>query len=882
MLTDLLYRVRTLFRRAQINHELDEELRFHFDHQVEANLHAGMSPQEARRQARLKLGGHDQLKEDTRDAHGVRFLESLAQDLRFGARMLYRSPAFTLVAVLTLALGIGTNVAIFSYVDAWLIQGLPYPHSDQLTAVKARDVKKGLQYDALTPGDVLSLAEESKFIAAIAAFDSPDFNLTGDGTPERVAGASVNSAFFDVLGVKPVLGRTFLPSEDRPGANHVAILSRGLWANRYAGDPQIIGRKITIDGDSYTVVGVLPDKFQFPLVGIANVWTPMAWNDTQRAAREGAGYSVIARMNPGANFAVANQELAAISARLESAYPATNENELFYLMPLKDEIARQEGGTQVLICFWIVGLVLLIACANVANLMLARASARTKEMAMRNALGASRARIARQLLTESAILFTLGGAAGILFGALGMNWVDSLIPDRSRGYLVNYGHVQLDLITFVYAFGLALLCGIIFGLAPALQASKVNVNGVLKEASGQIAGGKRGLRIRRIFVAGEIAVAVLVLISTALLVQSFVHMAQADPGFRPANLIATDIALPQRAYSSDASTHAFYEQALARVRALPQVESASVTQVVPFSGHSAFAKIYRADRPKPQPNDTKYAQSSAITPEYFDTMKITLLSGRPFSSADSFSAAPVVIVSNTLARQFWADGNPVGQQIVLDDAAAPATVVGVVADVQLFGTARWSHREVFVPFAQVPALHAGIVVRAAGNPESLAAPMRDAIWSVDSQLPVSEVKLLTTMIHDSYAPDGVLSQLAIYFGLLALFLGALGIYGVMAHSVARRTNEIGIRVALGASPRQVVELVIAEGLKVAAAGIVAGAILALALTRMMASILFNVKTSDPVIFTSVAVLFAAVAIAACAIPAWRALRIDPTVALRYE
>ncbi len=882
MFSDLLYRVRSLFRRNQVESELDDELRFHFERQVEANFRSGMTRQQALRVARLQFGGFDQVKEECRDARGVNFIGSLVQDIRFAARMLLRSPGFAIVAILTLALGIGTNTAIFSFVDAWLIKGLPFPHSSQLVVVKARDVKKGWIGNVLTPGDFLSLREQATPLSSISAWNMSDFNLSGEGTPERVQGALVSSSFFETLAVTPVLGRAFLPQEERLGANHVAIISRGLWASRFASDPQIIGRKITVDGETCTVVGVAPANFQLPLMGAANLWMPMAWTDVQRASREGVGYGAIARLKPESNLAAANTQLHSISAQLERDFPATNENELFYLAPLRDEIAQGEGGDQVLVCFWIVGLVLLIACANVANLMIARATGRVKEIAVRSALGATRGRIARQLLTESAILFSLGGTAGLLFGALGMSWIDSLIPERSRGYLVNYGHVDLDLLTLSYALGLAFICGIVFGLAPALQASKLDLNGALKEAAGHISSGKRGMRMRRIFVAGEVAVAVVVLISTALLVQSFVHMAKADPGFRPANLITTQIDLPKNKYPGDAQVRAFFDQTLERMRALPQVESASLTRSVPFTGLGDIEKIYRADRPAPTPNDTIYAQYSAISPEYFSTAGIPLRSGRAFTKADDTGTANVAIINERLRKQLWPDSDPVGQQLVLGDARTVVTVVGVVGDVKMDQMSEKPRRELYLPFAQSPARSAGFVIRSSGNDETLANAMRDAIWSVDDQEPVSKVSRIDTLIADILAPNLILSKLAGFFGILALFLGAIGIYGVMSHSVAQRTNEIGIRMALGASPKQLIRLVVGEGLKLAIFGIAAGLLVALALTRSMASILFNVKTSDPIIFTAVAILFAAVAAAACSIPAWRALRVDPTVALRYE
>ncbi len=882
MLTDLFHRLRSLFRSHQAESELDEELRFHFERQLEANLNSGMTPAEARRQARLKFGGLDQVKEECRDARGISLLGQLLQDARFAVRMLVKSPGFTAVAVLTLALGIGTNTAIFSYIDAWLIRGLPYPQSEQLVIVNAHDRQQGWTGNAITPGDYYSLLDQSPALASLAASDNANFNLTSDGTPERIAGARVTWSFFDTLGIKPILGRTFLPQEDRVGANHVVILSRGLWASRFAADPNIIGRTITINGESYSVVGVMPANFQYPLIGIANIWTPMAWTDAQRTSREGAGYGAVGRLKDGTDLRGANAQFSAIGRRLEQQYPATNQNEEFFLGPLRDEILRNEGGDQILVCFWIVGLVLLIACVNVANLMLARATGRKKEMAVRSALGATRRRIARQLLTESLLLFVLGGVAGLFFGILGMSWIDSLIPERVRGFLVNYGHVELDFMTLGYTLAIASLCGIVFGLIPALQASKLDLNRALKESSGQASSGRRGSKTRRIFVIAEIAVAVVVLISTGLLVQNFVHMVLADPGFRPAEVITAQLELPKSKYPADAQIRAFYDQAMERMRALPNVESVAVSQVVPFSGSGEFAKVARADRPAPAPNDTLYAQYAAVTPEYFSTMGIALHSGRAFTGADSAGAVPVVIIGERLKEQLWPDSDPLGQQLAYGDDRSVATIIGVAANVKLFQMSEQPRREFYLPFAQSPSRSAGIVVRSTTTNPTLPTAMRDAIWSVDAQQPVSQVDYLNTLISDALAGNLVLSKLAGFFGVLALFLGAIGIYGVMAHSVAQRTSEIGIRMALGANPGQLVKLVVWDGLKLALVGIAAGVLIALAVTRSMAAILIDVKPSDPVIFSSVPVLFVAIATAACAIPAWRALRVDPTEALRYE
>src|SRR5215831_489189 len=811
-------------------------------------------------------------------------MQTLWQDLRYGVRMLAKNPGFTVVAVLTLAVGIGANTAIFSYLNAWLIKPLPYPQADRLFIFESHDKKRGWTAESVTStASFLDFQKQNTLFEQTVGWTSWNFNLTGDGNPALVEGGRVSWNYFDVLGAKPVLGRTFAQDEDGPGAPHVAVLSQGLWQSRYASDPKIIGRNIKIDGEAYTVVGVMPGTFQFPLMGIANVWTPLSLTDKDRADRGGSWFSAFGRLKPGVTSEQASAECAAIFARLESQFPQTNTNLTLLITSLADTIGRHEGVPQVTICLVIVGLVLLIACANVANLMLARATARTKEFAVRGALGATRPRLARQLLTESMLLFFVGGVGGAFFGLWGMKLIDSWIPEHVRGFLVNYGHVDLDVTTLAFTLGIALLCGLIFGAAPAFENARLDVNRTLKEASGQASGSKRGALLRQVFVAAEIALAVVVLISATLLVKSFIISVRSSPGYNAKNLMVAQVALPKTKYAQDWRQRNFAEDVLARVRALPQTASVGVASSVPYGGFGQGVVIEAVDKPGPRPGERLGARYTAVSPNYLSTMQIGLVQGRFFDSTDEQPGnAPSVIINQTFARQIWPNENPIGKQLRFGDQHRVATVVGVVNDIKMFYVRAQAERQMYVPLAQFPSATLGFVVRNSGDSAATATAIRDAIWSVDRDQPVSSVEPLETLISIGNAGDGVVSKLMVFFSALAMFLGAIGIYGLMSHLVSQRTHEIGIRVALGATPSQVLRMVISHGLKLALIGISVGLLVALGATRGLASQLYQVSPYDPSTFIGVALLFGLVALAACYLPARRGTRVDPLVALRYE
>jgi len=810
-------------------------------------------------------------------------MNTLVQDLRYGLRILRKSPAFVAIAVLTLGLGIGANTAIFSFVDAWIIRPIPYPQADRLMVLLSHDKKKGWTSDDVSStADFQDFQRQTTTFEQTAAWASWDFNLTGDGPPALVDGGRVSWNFFDTLGVRPLLGRTFTASDDVSGAAHVAIISEGLWKSRYAQNSNIIGRSINIGDEAYTVVGVMPGKFQFPLLGICNIWTPLALTDKERSDRNSSWFYAFGRLKSGVTQQQAAAETTAIFGHLEKQYPKTNTNITSLVSPMAYEIGKEQGNQQVTICSWIVGLILLIACANVANLMLARAAQRTKEMAVRGALGATRGRLVRQLLTESLLLFLFGGMAGVLFGAWGMSWIESMIPGHIRGYLVNYGEVNLDWITLTFTLGIALVCGVVFGLAPAFESSGIDLNRALKEASGQASKSGRGARMRRIFVAGEIALAVVVLISTTLLVKSFVISVRSSPGYNPANLLVAQVALPKTKYALEARQRNFSDDVLARIHGLPGVVSAGVASAVPFGGFGQMYDVEAVGKPAPQPGEVLGARWTAVSPDYFAAMQMQLVKGRAFTSADGPGDAPVAVIDQTLARQFWPNEDPIGQKLKFGEQHTVCTIVGVVSDVKMYQLRARPERQMYVPLAQFPSPTLGFVARTANDSAALATAIRDSIWAVDPNQPVSSVEQMATLMAIQDSGNRVMMKLMVFFGALALFLGALGIYGVMAHTVAQRTHEIGIRMALGAKPQQVMGMVVRQAMTLTLIGIAIGTVGAFAATRSLSFMLYEVTASDPATFVGVAVLFALVAIAACYVPARRAMRVDPMVALRYE
>ncbi|MGC1910855.1 MAG: ABC transporter permease [Candidatus Acidiferrales bacterium] len=811
-------------------------------------------------------------------------MTSLLQHIRYGVRMLARNSGFTLIAILTLALGIGMNTVMFSFVNAWVIHPLPYPHPDQLVVIQSENTKTGSAGNTNDAADIYDIQRSARSFDQLSVSSPTEFNLTGGGTPDRILGARVSWNFFETLGATPALGRSFLPEEDRPGAAHVAILSRGLWETRYAGDPQIIGRTIQIDGESYSVVGVMPAKFQLPLTGESNIWTPLALTEPQRADRLHNWLFTIARMKPGVTLAQAQADTSGIEAQLAKTYPETNADQGAILHTLQYQIGREQGNDEVVALFGIVGLVLLIACANVANLTLTRATGRTRELAVRAAVGASRPRLIRQLLTETVLVFFAGSVAGLGVAHFGLGWIEAGIPAHIRGFLVNYGEVSLDLVTLLYSFAIAFATGLLFGLAPAISASKLDVNSMLKEASGRATGHRQGARLRSALVVGEVALAVVTVICSMLLVQSFLGQTRANPGFHPENVISAQLELPATKYQQPADIRNFYDRVMQRIQSSPDLQAAGATSSVPFADCCSDVFVFRADQPAPAPGEFISADYAAVTPGYFRAMEIALIKGRSFELSDGPAAAQVVVINQTLANYYWPHQDPIGQKLrFTHEQDITATVVGVVQDVKLYNAPKQKRdRELYVPFAQFPSRAMGIVVRSSADPVALSSAIRSDIWSVDADQPVSQVRSIVSLMDEQYSGYNLTAKLMGFFVAMALFLGAIGIYGVVAFNVAQRTHEIGIRMALGAPRGAILRLVFANGLWLAGLGIAIGLGIALAASRLLATLLYSVSATDVWTYAGCTLLLGAAALAACYLPARRAMRVDPMEALRYE
>ncbi|MGB7926481.1 MAG: ABC transporter permease [Pyrinomonadaceae bacterium] len=810
-------------------------------------------------------------------------MATLWQDARYGARMLLRNPGFAFVAVVTLALGIGANTAIFSVVNAVLLRPLPYESPEQLVRIGGANLRTGKEMGSFSPQDFNDWRARNTVFEAIAAYDGWSPSLTGAGEPEKIEAGRVSASFFSILRAQPAMGRAFLAGEDVRGNHLVVVLSHRLWQRRFGSDPAIVGKQITLSAIAYTIVGVMPASFETPrltnaMLNEPELWSPFApdlndWTRDGRAVDAG-----IARLKPGATVEQAEAEMRTIAGQLEQQYPETNAGASVSLASLHESLV---GRTRAALLLFLVavGFVLLIACANVANLLLARAASRQKEIAIRTALGAGRARIIRQLLTESILLGTLGGALGLLLAL----WSTDLLVAGAADVLPRPGAIRMDGLVLGFTTLVSLLTGIAFGVAPALQASKPDLNEMLKEGgrtSGASAGSRRA---QSLLIVAEVAVSLVLLVGAGLLLKSFLRLQEVKPGFNPERVLAMEMFLPGAKYPEEYQHVAFFEQVLERARALPGVEAAGVVSVLPVSeNYDRFSFTVEGERPVPRseaPSADRYMVSSG----YLQALGIPLLSGRQFNEHDGAEAPPVVIVGETFARRYWPTGDAVGKRIRTGDEKNPwREVVGVVADVKQYGLDTPSTLQLYLPHGQSPSQQMVMVVKTKGDPSSQIAAVRDEVWSVDRDQPVFNIRTMEQLLSKSVAQRRFNMLLLGIFASVALVLSAIGLYGVMAYSVTQRTHEIGIRMALGAQGRDVLKMIVRQGMMLALVGVAFGLAAALGLTRVMSSLLFNVSATDPWTFAGVSLLLSLVAFMACYIPARRATRVDPMIALRYE
>jgi putative ABC transport system permease protein len=810
-------------------------------------------------------------------------MQSVLQDLRYGIRTLAKTPGVALLIVLTLSLGIGSSTLLFNMVRQWLFNAVTFPHSEQLTVVWEIDTKKGWQNSASAP-DFTDWRAQNAVFENLTAWTTQNFNITGKERPERILGARVSANFFPTLRSQPALGRTFRPEEEQPGSDHVAILGYGLWHDRFNADPTEIGKQITLDGETYTVIGVMPEDFHLPLMGRANLWIPLAFTEKESSDRLNGWLNVLGRLKPGVTIAQAQQAMDPIAASLEKLYPASNTNSGVFLNSLRHEVGKHVGDQGIYMSFCVGICILLIACANVGGILLARSLARQKEMALRISLGASRFRIIRQLLTENVWLFLLSAGLGVLLATWGGEWVTAAIPFTNRGYLPNYAHLYVDFSTLAYSVGIALFTSVAFGLAPALQSSHPNLSSTLKDAGSSASISSRGRRMRKVLIVLEVSLALMSLVPAGLMIKWLKNINNVDLGFRPDHVLTAQIALPENKYSDLNQTAAFYAGLLQRVRALPQVTSAAVTQFIPFGDNYASAPMSIAGRPAPDPGAVPFTAITAVTPGYLPTLGVRLMGGRFVSEQDGPDSVPVIVINQTLADRYFPGQDPLGQKIQLGrDSATLLTVVGIVKNLRLSNNfSQPPLPESYIPFSQSPARAMTIVLRSDGDPLPLIAGLREAVASLDPDQPLSQLVSLSQLVNDQEAPERIFTEFCNFFGLLALFLAAIGIYGVMAFIVSGRSKEIGIRMALGATPREITRLVLAHSVRLTIVGIILGLAGAAALAQMLAGMLFGVSVTDPGIYLGAAVVLGAAILLASYVPARRAAAVDPMVALRHE
>jgi putative ABC transport system permease protein len=813
-------------------------------------------------------------------------METFLQDIRYGVRMLLKAPSVSIVATIALALGIGANTAIFSVVNAVLLRPLPFANSEQLMNIWETDSTRGYKRGAASYPNFVDWREQNHVFERMATYHDNDFIMTGRGEPARLQGAVVNADLFPLLGVAPVIGRGFLPDEDKPGeGGRVVVLSQGLFQKRFNSDPNIVNQSMVLDGKSYTIVGVMPSAFQFPVQNEpVELWTTVA---VDREGKEpltderGAHYmSVIARLRPGVSKEQAQAEMTSISARLEQQYPDKDLHKSSRVEPTLEALVG-DIRPALLILLGAVGCVLLIACANVANLLLARAMTRHKEMAIRSALGASRIRVVRQLLTESVLLSLTGGALGLMLAV----WWSDLLVALGKENIPRALQVGLDWRVLGFTLLVSVLTGVIFGLVPAIHSSKTELTESLKEGGRGSGEGARRNRIRGVLVVSELAIAVVLLVGAGLLMQSLWRLRQVSPGFESQGLLTFVVGIPEVRYPTEKQAQ-FYHDLVARVESLPGVRSASAVIPLPLSGDAFSISFETEGRPVAKGNQPS-ADFFAISDGYFKTLGVSMLKGRDLNERDNKQAPGVIIVNQAFARKFFPDEDPVGKRIkpgISTDTDEPAMreIVGMVSDVRNRNLSSELRPGYFVPAAQIPFNQMTMVVRTTSDPHSLITAVQNEVHAMDKELPIFNVKTMDEYIAATVAAPRFNTTLLVIFAAVALVLTIVGLYGVMSYSVAQRTNEIGIRMALGAQTRDVLRLIVSQGFKLVLLGLAIGLAGAFALMRVIASLLFGVTTKDPLTFAAVAVLLAFVALLACYIPARRATRLDPLRALRYE
>src|SRR5215211_2161882 len=864
--------------------EIVEELSQHLEEEYERALSSGASEDEARQQILEQLNKPDLLGQELKDVErrmsqepiasgaqrNANIFADLLQDMRYALRMLAMNPAFTTVAIIALALGIGANSAIFSVVNAVLLRPLPFKHPEQLVMVWENAAHMGFPKNTPSPANFLDWQKQAQSFTGMAAMVERSFNLTGVGEPERLDGRRVSANLFELLGAPALLGRTFVPDDDQPGT-HVVLLSHSLWERRFGSDPAVIGRALSLNGESYTVIGVMPRLAQLP--GFANrkdqLWVPIAFPPEEAAQRGNHFLGVVARLKPGVTQKQAEAEMETIAARLAQQYPEYNTRIGAVVVPLHEQLVG-DIKPALLVLLGAVGFVLLISCANVANLLLARAAVRQKEIALRLALGASRSRLTRQFLTESVLLAFFGAGLGLLLALAGIRILKIFIPST----VSQVEAINIDLSVLIFTAMVAVLTGIAFGLAPAIHGSHLNLNDTLKEGGRDSCGGSKGNRARGLLVIAEVAVSFVLLVGAGLLINSFFH------------LLTMKVDLSEVKYPDRDRRTGFFDEVIRRARALPGVQSVAVAGNLPLTYDGDSMNISVEGLPDPPPDQRPDVIYRVIGPDYFGTMRIPIVRGRDFTDQDKAESKDVVVISEKTAQHFWPGEDPIGKRLKPGSSTSKSAwreVIGIVKDVRQNGLIAPPKMQMYLDYRQLKDLAANaLVVRTSIDPMSLAASVRNVIWSVDKDQTVADINTMDNIVAEAVARQRFSMLLLGLFAVLALLLASVGIYGVMSYSVAQRTREIGIRIALGARRADVLQMTVKQGLKLVGAGMVIGMLAAFLLTRVMASLLFGISATDPITFIGISLVLLAVAILASYIPALRATKVDPITALRAQ
>jgi putative ABC transport system permease protein len=854
--------------------DMDAELASHLQMHVDDNIRAGMAPAEARRDALIRLGGLEQMKELHRDRRGVPFLQHLAQDVRFGIRVLRKSPTFTAAAVVTLALGIGVNAAIFSVVNAVLLRPLPFPRADRLMLLWATNTKSGDREDVASYPDFEAWRAQASSFDAMAAFTARGVTLSGGARPEMVASIQVTPGFFELLGVPIAAGRSFLAGDDVPGAAPVALLSDSAWKELFGGRPDVVGRTVRANEQLCTIVGILPPGFRFSPLEQEQIYLPI----TRETSRNHGFLRIIGRLKDGADALSAQAEMDLVANRIAAQYPKTNANVGVNIVPLVDALVGRQLRLGLLVFLGVVGIVLLIACTNVANLMLARNASRERELSLRLALGAGRWRIGQQLLTESIVLALAGGVLGLLLAYFSTQLLVALLSGGIE--IPRVQQTRIDQWVLLFTLTVSTLTGILFGVVPAIVGAPADLNASIREATRSVTEGARGRRVRALLMIAETALALVLLAGAGLLVKTLAAWRGTSPGFTSQNVLTFDLSLPERKFAVPEERFRFVHDVPARLQTMPSVASSAFVADLPLNGGSDSLGFRILGRPSAKGSSALF---NVVTADYFKTMGIPVRAGRDFVPTDTAAAPGVVVINESAARRFWPDENPIGQQIVVNKNV-PLTVVGVVGDVRQSSLGSTPRPEIFLnalqPGPDWPWLT--LVVRSTTDPASIAGSLKELVSSVDIDVPVIRVRPLDDVLASTLARPRAFTMLLSLFAFLAVLLAAVGLYGVVSYSVSQRTHELGIRIALGATRADVIRLVLRQGTLYTSVGAVLGLGGAIAFMRVLTTVMPGAPPRDLILVIEVSALLLLVALAASYVPARRGARVDPVVALRSE